>query len=106
MGYRMHQTASGVVYALHRKNETQVWFSLYLFEHRHIDKELKRLKARIGQLRHCLLRQEQKKEKLRREIPSALFGSRSFFRKQYTMCKDQKSYVAWRHAFCYKETPR
>ncbi|WP_129728365.1 IS200/IS605 family accessory protein TnpB-related protein [Ectobacillus funiculus] len=106
MGYRMHQTASGVVYALHRKNETQVWFSPYLFEHRHLDKEIKRLKARIGQLRHRLLRQEQKKEKLRREIPSVLFGSRSFFRKQYTMCKDQKSYVAWRHAFCYKRNAK
>ncbi|MFC6605330.1 hypothetical protein ACFQDF_33530 [Ectobacillus funiculus] len=106
MGYRVHQTASGAVYALHRKNGTQVWFSLYLFEHRHIDKELKRLKARIGQIRHRLLRQEQKKEKLRREIPSALFGSRSFFRKQYTMCKDQQSHAAWRHAFRYKGTPR
>ncbi|MFB9761238.1 hypothetical protein, partial [Ectobacillus funiculus] len=97
MGYRMHQTASGTVYAHHRKNETHIWFSLYLFEHRHLDKEIKRLKARIGQLRHRLFRQEQKKEKLRRDIPSALFGSRSFFRKQYTMCKDQKSHAAWRH---------
>ncbi|MFB9760801.1 IS200/IS605 family accessory protein TnpB-related protein, partial [Ectobacillus funiculus] len=106
MGYRVHQTASGTVYAHHRKNETHIWFSLYLFEHRHLDKEIKRLKARIGQLRHHLFRQEQKKEKLRRDIPSALFGSRSFFRKQYTMCKDQKSHAAWRHAFRYKRNAK
>uniref|UniRef100_UPI00101CECF1 transposase n=1 Tax=Ectobacillus funiculus TaxID=137993 RepID=UPI00101CECF1 len=106
MRYRVHQTSSGAVYAFHRKNETQVWFSLYLFEHRHIDKEIKHLKAKIGQLQHRLFRQEQKKEKLRREFPSALFGSRSFFRKQYTMCKDQKSHAAWRHAFRYKRNAK
>ncbi|MFB9758790.1 IS200/IS605 family accessory protein TnpB-related protein, partial [Ectobacillus funiculus] len=106
MGYRVHPTPSGTVYALHRKNETHIWFSLYLFEHRHLDKEIKRLKARIGQLQHRLLRQEQKKEKLKQTISSALFGSRSFFRKQYTMDQDQKSHVAWRHAFCYKRNAK
>ncbi|MFC6603886.1 IS200/IS605 family accessory protein TnpB-related protein [Ectobacillus funiculus] len=106
MGYQMHQAASGAVYALHHKNETHIWFSLYLFEHRHLDKEIKRLKARIGQLQHRLLRQEQKKEKLKQTISSALFGSRSFFRKQYTMHKDQKSHAAWRHAFRYKRNAK
>ncbi|MFC6605169.1 hypothetical protein ACFQDF_32490 [Ectobacillus funiculus] len=38
MGYQVHQTASGTVYAHHRKNETHIWFSLYLFEHRHLYK--------------------------------------------------------------------
>ncbi|GAA3313027.1 hypothetical protein GCM10020331_002210 [Ectobacillus funiculus] len=63
MGYRVYPTPSGAVYALHRKNETHIWFSRYLFEHRHLDKEIKRLKARIGQLQHRLLRQEQKKRR-------------------------------------------
>ncbi|MFB9760708.1 IS200/IS605 family accessory protein TnpB-related protein [Ectobacillus funiculus] len=106
MGYRVYPTPSGAVYALHRKNETHIWFSRYLFEHRHLDKEIKRLKARIGQLQHRLLRQEQKKEKLKQTISSALFGSRSFFRKQYTMDQDQKSHVAWRQAFRHKRNAR
>ncbi len=106
MGYRVHQTSSGAVYALHRKNETHVWFSLYLFEHRHMDKEIKRLKAKIRQLQHRLFRQEQKKEKLKQTIPSAVFGSRSFFRKQYTMDQDQKSHATWRQAFRHKRNVR
>ncbi|GAA3328862.1 hypothetical protein GCM10020331_074540 [Ectobacillus funiculus] len=35
-----------------------------------------------------------------------MFGSRSFFRKQYTMCKDQKSHAAWRHTFRYKRNAK
>lgn len=99
MGYKQHKTKNGTIYVIHQKKETKIWFHLYSFEHEYLDREIKRLKARIGQLNHRLFRKEQKKEKLKTKIPSVVFGSKKLFKHQFTKEEYKRNHPKWKQMF-------
>lgn len=81
------------------RNRSAIWFNAYLFEHQYLDVQIKQLKAKIGRLTHKLFRLQQKKEKLKHRIPSAVFGTKKLFQYQYT--KEEYIYHPknWREDF-------
>jgi hypothetical protein len=89
---------SGII-SLALKNRSLIWINSYLFEHRYLDVELKRTKAKIGRLKHRLDRLEQKKDKLKEHIPSVVFGGKKLFKQQFTKEEFIKDHEAWRKLF-------
>ncbi|MEH6889706.1 hypothetical protein V7024_08275 [Bacillus sp. JJ864] len=61
-----------------------IWLTFYSFEHCYLDPKIKNTKAKIGRLKHRLDRLQQKKEKLQKHVPSAVFGTKKLFRSQFT----------------------
>ena len=91
---------SGIVSrAYHKKPYTDIWLNAYLFEHQYVDVQIKRLKAKIGRLNHRLFRTEQKKEKLQKHIPSAVFGSKKLFKHQFTKEEYKNDHKKWKDIF-------
>lgn len=91
---------SGIVSCSYKKKpQTDIWLNIYLFEHRYVDVEIKRLKAKIGRLEHRLFRTEQKKEKLNTHIPSVVFGTKKLFKHQYTKKEYVSDHEKWRELF-------
>jgi IS605 OrfB family transposase len=89
---------SGII-SLELKNKSLIWINSYLFEHRYLDVELKRTKAKIGCLKHRLYRLEQKKMKLKEHIPSVVFGGKKLFKQQFTKEEFIKDHESWRKLF-------
>jgi hypothetical protein len=89
---------SGII-SLGLKDRSFIWMNAYLFEHCYLDVKIKRTKAKIGRLTHCLNRLEQKKAKLKEHIPSVVFGSKKLFKQQFTIGEFIKDHESWRKLF-------
>lgn len=81
------------------KNKSNIWLNTYLFEHQYVDVQIKRLKSRSGQFQHRLKRLEQKKEKLKRHIPSVVFGTKKLFKAQHTKEEYKRNHSKWKKEF-------
>lgn len=106
-----HWQANGSqVYSAHRGklkrgSHSLVFFNLYDFEIQYVNKELKRLKQRLGALSFRLNRLAEKLVAFDTNIPGAVFGGKKTFKAQF-QCKTDKQKKKWKEAYSAKRNKR
>ncbi|WP_242217890.1 IS200/IS605 family accessory protein TnpB-related protein [Bacillus cereus group sp. BfR-BA-01380] len=89
---------SGIV-SLSLPKKTMIWLTFYSFEHYYLDPKIKNTKAKVGRLKHRFDRLQQKKEKLQKYVPSAVFGTKKLFRSQFTKEEFVTHHEGWKTLF-------
>ncbi|MCQ6278614.1 IS200/IS605 family accessory protein TnpB-related protein [Bacillus sp. EB600] len=85
----------GSFFAVTFKKKTDIYYHAYQFEHEYLDREIKKLKTRIGFLSLKLHKYEKQLKKLKTDIRSVVFGSKKLFKSQYTKNEFKDNHQLW-----------
>jgi IS605 OrfB family transposase len=91
--------AENLIFAIRRNNKEDLEFTLYEFEVQYLDRKIRRLKGRLKQLKYGLNRAQEKHAHLVKNPRKTCFGTKDFFKKQFTVEEYRKNHVLWKDEF-------
>lgn len=86
-----------LTFAVRKKGGKENVYNIYTFEVCYLKPLIKKIKHRIKLLKNRLYKENEKLKKLENSKPTACFGSKSLFKKQYTVYKN--NHFLWRKQF-------
>lgn len=86
---------SGNFFVVQFKKKTDIYYHAYPFEHSYLDKEIRKLKTKIGFLTFKLNKYELELKNLKTEVSSVTFGSKKVFKSQFTINEYQDDHKKW-----------
>lgn len=85
----------GNYFVVQFKSQTDLYYNAYDFEHIYIDKEIRELTSRSGQLDFRIDRLEKQIKSLKNDTKSVCFGSKKLAKARLTTCKYQDNPELW-----------
>ncbi|GIO23290.1 IS200/IS605 family accessory protein TnpB-related protein [Oceanobacillus sp. J11TS1] len=85
----------GHYYTVSYKNYTEIYPHAYAFEHLYLDPKIKGIQHKLGLLTSRLNLKEEALRQLKSRIPSAVFGTRKYFKAQRTKACYTDDHDAW-----------
>jgi IS605 OrfB family transposase len=85
----------GYFFVVQFKKKTYLYYHSYQFEHEYLDKEINRLKTRIGFLTFKLNKYNEQLRTLKTKVSSVVFGSKKLFKSQFTIDTFKNDHKQW-----------
>lgn len=89
----------GILIAVHYKRKSDIYFSIWEFEYNYLVPKIRKIKNRIKHLAYGISIKETKLKQLQEKPYFSCFGSKSFFKKQYTIKKYRNNHSLWLKKF-------
>lgn len=85
----------GNFFVVQFKKKTDIYYHAYQFEHGFLDREIQRIKTRIGFLTFKLNKFEQQLKQLKTGVSNVVFGSKKLFKSQFTKDEFKDNHKLW-----------
>ena len=86
----------GRFFVVQYKQNTDIYYHAYQFEHDYVDVQLKDLKSRLGRLHFRLDRLTKIQETIKNKVNNVVFGSKKLFKQQFTVDRYIENHELWR----------
>jgi IS605 OrfB family transposase len=85
----------GNFFVVSYKKKTDIYDHVYQFEHAYLDKEIKRIRTKIGFLNFKKNKFENQLKDMKTNVSSVTFGSKKLFKSQYTLNTLKNDHLLW-----------